>query len=145
VDILELAPGDERLNAVYPVMRELREHLSEEQFNDLYETGYSDGYRIVGLFDGEDCRACAGYRFITNFVSGRHLYVDDLVTADEWRSHGYGRLLNKYLVELARNEDCSSVQLDSATHRRKAHRFYFRERYTIFSFHFVHPLGAANE
>jgi GNAT superfamily N-acetyltransferase len=145
VEILEVGPGDERLAAVYPVMRELRDQLSQDQFNALYETGYSDGYRVVGQFDGDDCRACAGYRLVTNFVSGRHLYVDDLVTADKWRSHGYGRLLNKYLVELARNEGCSSVQLDSNTRRHKAHRFYFRERYTIAAFHFVHPLRAANE
>jgi len=145
VDILELAPRDERLAAVYPVMRELRDQLSEEQFNDLYETGYPEGYRVVGVFDGDECRACAGYRIMTNFVSGRYMYVDDLVTGEEWRSHGYGRLLNKYLVELARKQKCSSVQLDSNTRRQKAHRFYFRERYTIAAFHFVRPLGAASE
>jgi GNAT superfamily N-acetyltransferase len=89
------------------------------------------------VFDGEECRAAVGYRLFTNFVSGKHLYVDDLVTAEQWRSRGYGKLLNKYLVELARKEGCSTVQLDSGVHRRKAHRFYFRERYTIHSFHFV--------
>lgn len=143
MDIVELNPGDERLAAVYPVMRELRDQLSDEQLRDLYEIGHPEGYRVVGLFDGEECRACAGYRIMTNFVNGRHLYVDDLVTAEQWRSHGYGRLLNKYLVELARNEGCSSVQLDSNTRRQKAHRFYFRERYTIHAFHFVRVLRSS--
>ena len=32
------------------------------------------------------------------------------------------------------------MQLDSATYRREAHRFYFRERYAIWSYHFVRPL-----
>ena len=97
----------------------------------------ADGYRIAAVFDGDECRACAGYRVMTNLVSGRNVYVDDLVTSEQWRSHGYGRLLNKYLVGVAKKEGCTSVQLDSATHRREAHRFYFRERYSIFSFHFV--------
>src|SRR5437763_10180779 len=145
VDIVELPPGDARLTTVYPVMRELRSDLSEEEFHDRYAAGHEDGYRIAAIFDGDECRACAGYRLVTNFVSGRHLYVDDLVTAERWRSHGYGRLLNKYLVELARGEDCSSVQLDSATQRAKAHRFYFRERYTITSFHFVRLLRRADD
>ena len=92
------------------------------------------------MFDGDECRACAGYRLMNNLVSGHHMYVDDLVTAEQWRSHGYGRLLNEYLVELARREGCPVVQLDSATYRREAHRFYFRERYAIWSFHFVRPL-----
>jgi GNAT superfamily N-acetyltransferase len=140
MDIVELPPGDERLGAVYPVMHELRTELSEEEFLERYAAGHPDGYRIAVVFDGEDCRAAAGYWVVTNLVSGRHLYVDDLVTAGSWRSRGYGRLLNKYLVELARREGCGSVQLDSATHRRDAHRFYFRERYAITSFHFERVL-----
>ena len=76
-------------------------------------------------------------------MSGKHLYIDDLVTAGAWRSCGYGRLLNDYLVGLARKEGCDSVQLDSGTHRRKAHRFYFRERYTITSFHFARPISSS--
>jgi GNAT superfamily N-acetyltransferase len=141
VQIVELSPGDARLEALYPVMRELRTELSDDELAERYAAGHVDGYRLAGLFDGDECRAAAGYRVVTNFVNGKHMYVDDLVTADQWRSHGYGRLLNKYLVELARNEGCTSVQLDSAVHRRKAHRFYFRERYSISSFHFVRPLG----
>jgi GNAT superfamily N-acetyltransferase len=141
MEIVELPPGDARLDAVYPVMHELRTDLSAEDFAAVYEAGHPLGYQIAAVFDGDECRAAAGYRLMTNFASGRHLYIDDLVTAEAWRSHGYGRLLNKYLVELAKNEGCESIQLDSAVHRRKAHRFYFRERYTIAAFHFVRPLG----
>ena len=122
-------------------MRELRDNLDEEEFNLTYATAHAEGYRIAALFDGDECRACAGYRLLTNFVSGRHIYIDDLITAERWRSHGYGRILNDHLLELARNERCTSVQLDSATKRRDAHRFYFRERYWISSFHFVRVLG----
>lgn len=142
MEIVDLPPGDERLRAVYPVMRELRTELTEEDFNAIYAGEHPHGYRIAAVFDGDECRAAAGYRLMTNFVSGRHMYVDDLVTAEAWRSHGYGRLLNEFLVGVARRESCGSVQLDSATHRHKAHRFYFRERYTITAFHFARPLGA---
>jgi GNAT superfamily N-acetyltransferase len=141
MEIVELAPGDERLSAVYPVMKELRPHLDEEAFRRLVGECHPQGYRLVAVFDGEECRACAGYRLMTNLVSGHHMYVDDLVTADQWRSHGYGRLLNEYLVGVAKKKACTSVQLDSATHRRKAHRFYFRERYSISGFHFVRVLA----
>jgi GNAT superfamily N-acetyltransferase len=143
VEIVELPPGDERLAAVYPVMRELRTELSEEQFEQRYAAGHPDGYRIAALFDGGECRAAAGYRLLTNFVSGRHMYIDDLVTGETWRSHGYGRRLNEYLTELARTEGCTSVQLDSNVRRSNAHRFYFRERYWITAFHFVTILEEA--
>ena len=141
MEIVELSPGDDRLEAVYPVMRELRTELSEEQFHERYEAGHPLGYRLAAVFDEGECRAAAGYRLFTNFVSGKHIYVDDLVTAEQWRSHGYGRRLNDHLVELARSEGCTTVQLDSSTWRTKAHRFYFRERYSIVSFHFARLLG----
>jgi GNAT superfamily N-acetyltransferase len=132
----EIAVDDERLPGVFEVMKELRPHLSLDQFRELYERAMPEGYRVAAVFDGDECRAAAGYRIATNLVNGKHLYIDDLVTADAWRSHGYGRLLNKYLVERARNDGCGSIQLDSAVHRGDAHRFYFRERYRITSFHF---------
>jgi len=140
VDILEISPDDSHLPDVFEVMGELRTHLSLDEFRRLLMAARPEGYRMAAVFDGDSCRAVAGYRIMTNLISGKHMYVDDLVTAEKWRSQGYGRLLNEYLGDLARKEGCTSVQLDSATHRRDAHRFYFRERYAIRSFHFVRLL-----
>jgi len=142
MEIVEVEPGDQRLARVFPVMKELRTHLSFEQFRDGYERAVPEGYRVAAVFDADECRAVAGYRLMHNLVSGYHMYVDDLVTAEESRSHGHGKQLNDYLVDVARREGCASVQLDSATYRREAHRFYFRERYSIWSFHFVRPVEA---
>jgi GNAT superfamily N-acetyltransferase len=132
----EVPLDDERLPGVFEVMKELRPHLSLDQFREIYERSVPEGYRVAAVFEGSECRAVAGYRVINNLVSGHHMYVDDLVTGEKWRSHGYGKQLNDYLLGIARGEGCASVQLDSATHRRDAHRFYFRERYSITSFHF---------
>jgi len=140
LNIDEIAPDDPRLPAVFEVMKELRTHLDLEQFRAGYENAVPEGYRVAAVFEGDECRAVAGYRLMHNLVSGHHIYVDDLVTGEQWRSHGYGRALNDYIVEVAEREGCGSVQLDSATYRREAHRFYFRERYAVWSFHFVRPL-----
>jgi len=143
VEFVEVPPGHERLPAVFEVMRELREYRTDDELHELYRAGHREGYRVVGLFDDGECRAAAGYRVMTNFVNGTNLYVDDLVTAARWRSHGYGRRLNDYLVETAAREGCGSIQLDSATRRIDAHRFYFRERYAITSFHFGRAVNVA--
>lgn len=140
MEIIELEPGDQQLAAALPVLRELRDHIDEGEIAGIYETAHAQGLRIAAIFDGDDCRAVAGYRIYTNMTSGRHMYVDDLVTAKRWRSHGYGKLLNTYLVEKARNEGCASIQLDSWVQRREAHHFYFRERYSIYGYHFVRSL-----
>ena len=140
MDIVELGPSDSRLDDVYPVLNELRTELSLEAFKQRYAQGYPDGYRVAALFDDGACRAVGGYRVMTNFIHGRLLYIDDLVTSAAHRSKGYGKALNDYLIEAARRDGCELVTLDSHTNRTGAHRFYFREGYVITSFHFGRPL-----
>lgn len=136
MQFIELAPDDERLAEVYPVLHELREDLTREEFAIRYAEGYPDGYRVVALYDAGECRAVAGYRIVTNFVRGRVLYIDDLVTTAEHRSSGYGKVLNEFLSGVAREAGCHYVTLDSGVQRSDAHRFYFREGYVVTSFHF---------
>ena len=56
------------------------------------------------------------------------------------RSHGLGRALLAELHQRARAADCHLLDLDSATHRADAHRFYMRERMSIGAFHFIAQL-----
>jgi GNAT superfamily N-acetyltransferase len=139
--IVEVDPDDERVGDVYAVMVHLRDHLSEDEFRRLFRDAFDEGpYRIAALYDHDGCRAVAGYRIFTDLVSGKHLYIDDLVSVPQGRSKGYGRALNDYLMSKARAAGCTTIQLDSGVHRADAHRFYFRERYTISSFHFRRPV-----
>ncbi len=140
IEFVEAGPDDQRLDEIHPVMRELRTELSLQGFRDIYREGHPLGYRVVGLFDQGECRAAAGYHLTHGFLHGRFMYIDDLVTAARWRSKNYGRALNDHLAETARAAGCSKVQLDSGTQRCDAHRFYFRERYSITSFHFSRDL-----
>lgn len=136
--IRELGVGDADVETVYPVIHELRDGLTLGTFSARYRGMYErDGYRIVGLFVGDECRAAAGYRFILNLAHGRSLYVDDLVTGAKWRSHGYGAALLGYLVDLARDRGVDAVRLDSGIQREDAHRFYEREGFAFVSKHFL--------
>lgn len=141
--IIDLEPGDPRLAAeILPVLRELRPHLTEELFAEVYEEGYAQGLRFTAAYadDGATCVGVAGWRVIVNTSSLRKLYVDDLVTAGTARSGGVGRALLGYLEDRARALGCHVLNLDSGTRRTDAHRFYLRERMDITGFHFVKRL-----
>jgi GNAT superfamily N-acetyltransferase len=88
--------------------------------------------QVVGL---------AVFRTFENTHVGRKFYVDDLVTDERCRSTGVGRALIGYLERLALARGGTSVELDSGTHRVRAHRFYFREGYVIPSFAFRKELS----
>ncbi len=78
----------------------------------------------------------AGFRVIEFLAYGKFLYVDDLVTTENARSRSYGKRMLDWLVGVAREEGCGSLQLDSGVQRHGAHRFYFREGMKIFGYHF---------
>ena len=69
----------EQAKSIYPVMAEMRTHLSENRFLELWQKARQEGYQLVGLYSAEACLGLMGYRILTDFVHGRHLYIDDLV------------------------------------------------------------------
>ena len=87
--------------------------------------------------------AVAGYRVIEMLRTGRMLEIDDLVTAAATRSGGFGKALLDWIINEARSQGCSVVELDSAVHRADAHRFYFRQKMHVLGFHFSTSLNKA--
>lgn len=141
VEVRELA-DEASLIAAWPVIRQLRPHLDKGDLLAAVARQRQEGYRCAGLFVEGVCLAFAGYRIQHMLAHGRMLYVDDLVTDQNEHGNGYGTQLLDWLLALARREDCARFQLDSGTHRKEAHAFYFRRGLRIQAFHFgmdVHP------
>jgi GNAT superfamily N-acetyltransferase len=137
----DIGPDDPRLAVdILPVLRELRPHLTAESLARIYAEAYPQGLRFTGAYLDSACLGVAGWRIVATTFCGRKLTVDDIVTAATARSHGIGRALLAELRQRARAADCHLLDLDSATHRADAHRFYMRERMSIGAFHFIEQL-----
>ena len=138
----KVAETDQEIERCYAVVAELRPDIAKNEFLPRVRQMASEGYRLAYLERGPDVVAVAGYRISTNFWLGRHLYVDDLVTAAQARSRGYGEALLLWLCEEARRAGCNTLDLDSGTQRARAHKFYFGQGMTIAGYHFVVPLDS---
>lgn len=135
--VIKPMQSDEELLATREVMRQLRPHIDPNEYlSTVKRMIASDGYRVAAASEGEVVRAVAGYRFMEMLYCGRILYVDDLITDERTRSRGHGKQLITWLEQEARKRGCGELHLDSGVHREHAHRFYFREGYTITAFHF---------
>ena len=120
----------------FPVMSQLRPHVPEADFVSRVQRQQKNGYCLAYL-EAESCvRAVAGYRIHECLSSGRICYVDDLVTDEQHRSHGFGRVLFDWLLDRARESGCEGLELDSGVQRFAAHRFYLTQRMKISSHHF---------
>ena len=138
---IHIATTDSEIAACYPVMRELRPHLAENQFLSRIRNQETAGYRLAFVQAQNEVVAVAGFRLGENLAWGRFMYVDDLVTRPSHRSRGYGALLLSWLKDYALKNGCLQLHLDSGSQRKDAHRFYEREGLAVTGLHFMQPLG----
>ena len=138
--MVEPAESDEAILACYDVMAQLRPHVPRESFLATVRAMQKDGLRLACVREEGRVVAVAGYRISTNLFCGKHLYVDDLVTAESERSKGHGKSLLAWLRALAVEQDCDVFHLDSGVQRKRAHQFYLREGMDLSSYHFSERL-----
>jgi len=134
------ATDDAAIARCWPVLAELRPRFTDAamlvaQVSRQFAGGYHLVYRAEDEGRGRVV-ACAGYRINEHLVWERALYVDDLVTLESERSAGHGDALIDWLEAEARRQGCKALHLDSGTQRHAAHRFYFRKRMHVSSYHF---------
>jgi GNAT superfamily N-acetyltransferase len=129
--------SESEIKATFPVMKQLRSHLNEDQYlTAVNRQRHTDNYHVVAVIEDDDVKCVAGYRVSECLAYGRFLYVDDLVTDENSRSANYGKQLMDWLSEEAKSLGCRQLHLDSGVQRHSAHRFYLRERMDITAFHF---------
>ena len=131
-----VATSDEEIAACFPVMKQLRPHLTPEEFVLRVRKQMSAGYKLVYFLSDRRLVAVAGYRVANKLSAGKFLFVDDLVTDETARSKGYGARLLTWLRGQARAEKCSCLQLDTGIQRKDAQRFYEREGMRLSGYHY---------
>ena len=133
---VQLAQSDEDLERVADVMLELRDAFDRPGLLARMREQRAQGYEVAWVEANGEVLCVAGFVVGTKLAWGKHIYVDDLVTAARHRSTGAGRTMIEWLKAHARELGCRDLHLDSGVHRFAAHRFYLRERFDIDSHHF---------
>ena len=123
------------LSRAEQVHRQLRPQLPADYLEKMRQVFHDGGEMCVAVL-GQRVIGVAVFREFENTHVGRRFYIDDLVTDESERSTGAGRTLIAYLEKAARDRGCPGVDLESGTHRNRAHRFYFREGFFITAFSF---------
>ncbi|MDY0123522.1 GNAT family N-acetyltransferase [Sulfurimonas sp.] len=125
------------LVTVFEVLSQLRTELDYDEFEDLIYEMRSMEYKMMGIMEGEKLITYAGVAIQTNLYHKRHLFVFDLVTDEEYRGRGYGKVMLDYLDDFARIAMCENIVLSSGVHRENAHRFYENNGFSKKSFVFL--------
>ena len=138
---IAIATTDADIQRCFPVMQQLRPHLVAGEFVTRIRRQEKQGYHLSFLETENRIRALGGFRIAENLAWGKFLYVDDLVTDEGDRAHGYGTKLIEWLIVHAKNQHCDQFHLDSGVQRFEAHRFYMNRGMRISSYHFALALS----
>ncbi|HYJ39729.1 MAG TPA: GNAT family N-acetyltransferase [Steroidobacteraceae bacterium] len=138
-----LASSKEEIDSCFPVMAELRPHLSRVDFSATIQRLMATANFSLACLDDGGIKAVAGFRVSEWLHAGKYLEIEDLVTVNGARSKGYGGRLFDWLVSEAARQSCRQVRLLSGVKRTDAHRFYLRKGMSIEAHYFSLNVPAA--
>jgi ribosomal protein S18 acetylase RimI-like enzyme len=98
---------------IFPIVIQLRPHLTEEQFLRQVRQQSHNGYELVGAFRASRIVGVLGMRPVHVLARGPHLHIDDIIVVEEERRTGAGRALMNYAEADARARGMAAVFLDA--------------------------------
>ena len=144
-----------QLSSSFKTYQQLRPHLVNEQefIQQILSQQSNEGFKLSGISSPmqEDSTseiststnnesqifiALVGFRIMTTTAWGKIVYIDDLITSEEYRGCGHGSKLLNHVFDYARENGCKQVHLDSGYQRNAAHKVYLNHGFTLASHHF---------
>lgn len=115
------------LERCFSIIKELRPSLTLSEYILIYEEAHrTNGYEIVAIEENGEILSVMGYRILYDFVRGKHIYIDDLVSTKEARSKGLGAELLFHAENVAKELCCKSLRLCTGLDNNRGMKFYER-------------------
>jgi len=121
--------GSEDFDVVCEYVKDLWSYntYDKEETRTVYHRVISDPNTFAFLLVGDDGSFkgfCHGVYFDTFWLSGKTCYLSSIISNQQERGCGYGRILMDHAKELAVARGCKGIVLDSGLPRTGAHGFY---------------------
>jgi hypothetical protein len=141
---LREATSDAEILACWPVMRELRPHLTEAAvFTERVRRQQHDGHRLLAAWEADAAIGLAGWRVLEALIHGRFCYVDDLVARAGTRRGGLCARLLDGVAEAARALGLPHLVLDTGIGNVLGQRFSFHYGMLPDALRFAIPIEVA--
>ena len=112
---------------LYVQLSPINEGLPTQKREEIWEQIQNDDkITYLGAYENDQLIATCFLTIIPNFSNqGRPIgFIENVVTDEKWRGKGVGSKLLKKAIELAKEQNCYKVFLESGITRTGAHDFY---------------------
>jgi GNAT superfamily N-acetyltransferase len=113
--IKELAEFENLSHEVSATEQTLANSLFAEQTN---------AEAIIGYFEKKPVAFAIFFHNYSTFLGKKGLYLEDLFVLPNFRGHGFGKSILKYLAKLAVERDCGRLEWSVLDWNEKAIKFY---------------------
>ena len=137
--VKELTTIDEMLT-VYDVQAQMYTDMTRAKYEEIIPQRIADGYRMLGVFDGDTCICTAGFWIGVRFYCGKFIQLDNMVADEQHRAKGAGKAVVDWIKELGKKEGCNRILIDTYVENFDAHRFFYREGFIIRGYHLNYTL-----
>jgi GNAT superfamily N-acetyltransferase len=133
---VKLVESDAQLEMISGVLLQLRNSFDKDGLIAQIKEQQKHGYELAYVESDGAVLCVAGFVVGIKLAWGKHIYIDDFVTAERYRSSCAGGHLIDWFKFYAKRRGCEQIHLDSGVQNFVAHRFYLRQGFNIASHHF---------
>jgi len=126
----------------WPVIQQMYTDMTLDDYLRSLTKAVTFDYRQFACVSSKKdrCLGVVGLWFFPRVWCGLQADIDHFVVDKNARSQGVGKRLLDHCLNYAKQHGANLATLDTFVDNKDSHRFYFREGFTIWGYHFVKPL-----
>ncbi|XLS27485.1 GNAT family N-acetyltransferase [Flavobacteriaceae bacterium M23B6Z8] len=136
---IDFIPENE-LPVVIAFWQLLDKSLSKELLLQRLDEMILQGYKCVGIYEGDKLIGICGIWILVKYYMGKHIELDNAVIDPEYRGKGLGALLSKWIINYANSIGCNGAELNCYVQSFDAQKFWINQGYKIVGYHFQQKL-----
>ena len=121
----------QQVTAACDLLEQMYPNQPPERVHDYIPKMLEEGWKMIGIFDGDRCDATIMYITGIRMFCGKYLQSDSLFIRPEARRQGYSAALFDWLENKANELGCDRLILESLVESFNAHKFFFQQGYHI--------------
>lgn len=100
----------------------------------------TQNYECAAMYDDDALIGIAGMWFMTRHYSGKSIEPDHVYIANNYRRKGLGKQFFDWMHNYAKSRGCVTSELNTYVENFPSHKFYYKEGYEIYGYHFYKTL-----
>ncbi len=126
---------------IIPFLILLNQKIGEDILENRLTEMFTQGYKCVGIFEGEKMIGISGLWMMTKYYVGKHIEPDNVIIHPDYRGSGVGDALMKWIYDYAISQGCIASELNCYVSNKAGQKFWINQGYNVIGFHYQKMLN----